>query len=661
MFASLAPISDDDFNYFAESVLTICGIYLTNAKRELLQTRITPRVHSLGLKSYSEYRRHLHTLPKSNVEWQNLVNAITTNKTDFFREPAHFDFLIKKFLPQWEKANPARKLRIWSAACSTGEEPYTLAMVLEKYFGGKDRFEILATDIDTEVVAHAKNAVYPVARIRELPEEYRSFVAEGSGDVKGWFKVKKNVSNRISFQTKNLLTFPFSSFGTFDIVFCRNVFIYFKAEMIQQITRHFADVTAPGGILCIGHSESIQDLGGCWEHSGPSILSRKSSTASSVVPTPTQAKSPAKLVSPAATTAAPVQRKRKVLIVDDSQTVQRLLAALINKDPNLEVVGTITDPREVDQAIQNLKPDVMTLDMNMPHKDGCQVLEEVMPKYAIPTVMITALAKEEGSQVLRALELGAVDYIQKPSMGEISSMQAIITEKIHTASLVRIKRAKPKSVWQPKAGLKKTLATSAYSRLIAIGSSTGGTEALKDILSELPAAIPPIVIVQHIPANFSKALADRLNAICPFEVKEAEDGDVVMAGRVLIAPGGMQMDLVRSGGDLKVRILDTEPVNRHKPSVDVLFDSVAKEFGPSAIGVILTGMGNDGAKGLLKMRNVGSQTIAQDEESCVVFGMPREAIALGAAQYIEPLNAIARQIVKLYESKPETKKQQKTA
>jgi len=287
--------------------------------------------------------------------------------------------------------------------------------------------------------------------------------------------------------------------------------------------------------------------------------------------------------------------------------------------------------------------------MNMPHKDGCQVLEDIIPKYRTPTVMITALAKEEGTQVLRALELGAVDYIQKPSMGELESMQGLINEKILIAASVKVRAQGVLKTAPLKAQQTKQKASSQFSRMIAIGSSTGGTEALKHILTDLPANIPPIVIVQHIPANFSKALAERLNTLCAFEVKEAEDGDLVLAGRAIIAPGGKHIELVRQGSDLKVRVLDTPAVNRHKPSVDVLFDSVAKHVGASAIGVILTGMGNDGAKGLLKMKNLGSETIAQDEESCVVFGMPREAIAIGAAQFVEPLNGIAKLLLKRLE------------
>ena len=644
MFASLGPISDEDFAYFAGAVRELCAIHLTGAKKELVQTRLTPLIQALNLKSYQEYRKHMQSCPRNGAEWQRLINAITTNKTDFFREAAHMTYMFEKFLPEWNKQNPTRKLRLWCAASSTGEEAYSLAMVLEKFFGGADRYEILASDIDTNVIDHAKNAVYPVSRIGEIPQDFRSNVTVGTGDVKSWFRIKKTIQNRIRFEVKNLISFPFTSFGTFDLIFCRNVFIYFKPETIEEITRYFYDVLQPSGLLCIGHSESIQGLPSCWENVAPSVL-RKRSGKAIVSPEPAVVKKPTNVV-PTSTTKS---NKKRVLIVDDSLTVQKLLSAVIGKDPNLEVVGAIADPREVDNAILTLKPDVMTLDMNMPHKDGCQVLEDIIPKYRTPTVMITALAKEEGTQVLRALELGAVDYIQKPSMGELESMQGLINEKILIAASVKVRAQGVLKTAPLKAQQTKQKASSQFSRMIAIGSSTGGTEALKHILTDLPANIPPIVIVQHIPANFSKALAERLNTLCAFEVKEAEDGDLVLAGRAIIAPGGKHIELVRQGSDLKVRVLDTPAVNRHKPSVDVLFDSVAKHVGASAIGVILTGMGNDGAKGLLKMKNLGSETIAQDEESCVVFGMPREAIAIGAAQFVEPLNGIAKLLLKRLE------------
>jgi two-component system, chemotaxis family, protein-glutamate methylesterase/glutaminase len=640
---ALAPMTPEDFEYFAGVVMDLCGIHLSTAKRDLLHTRLSKLVTDRGLGSYAEYRRQLKSQSNTSPEWQDLINAITTNKTDFFRESAHFDFILEKFLPEWDKKNPGAKLRVWTAACSTGEEAYTLAMVLEKYFEGKNRYEIVASDIDTEVLERAQNGVYPVSRLIEIPESYRDLIAKGSGASEGWFKPRKTLQSKIRFLQKNLMSFPFAQLGAFDIIFCRNVFIYFKADLIAQITRAFSDVLNADGILCIGHSESVYDLPSTLNSDGPSVLRKSDGKASLKV------SAAAKVIAKPAAKSG----KKRVLIVDDSPTIQRLLERAIARDPQLEVVGSLTDPRETEAAIERLKPDVITLDMNMPHLNGCDVLERILPKYSIPVVMVTALAKEEGSQVLRALELGAVDYLQKPSMAEMDQFQDTITEKIRTASTVKIRKTKKRVA--ATLPVKKTTASGSYQSVVAIGSSTGGTEALVDVLIDLPSQIPPILIVQHIPATFSKALADRLNGMCPFEVKEAADGDLVLAGRVLIAPGGRHMEVVRVGGEAKIRITDGPAVNRHKPSVDVLYDTVLATFGSQAIGVILTGMGNDGAKGLLKMKQAGCQTIAQNEETCVVFGMPREAIALGAAHYVEPLGTIPKKIVSLLAKAPAVK------
>jgi two-component system, chemotaxis family, protein-glutamate methylesterase/glutaminase len=328
--------------------------------------------------------------------------------------------------------------------------------------------------------------------------------------------------------------------------------------------------------------------------------------------------------------------KIKVLVVDDSPTIQKLLKTIFESDPSCEVVGVVGLPSKAEEAVNALKPDVITMDIHMPEMNGVQLLKKLHPKYGIPTVMITSVSKEESHTVLEALEGGAVDYIQKPSLNELDKVAPLIIEKVKTAALSRAKK-------QKKAP-KNRLANSDFDskKILAIGSSTGGTEALREIFESLPAKIPPIVIVQHIPAIFSEALARRLDDLSPFEVKEAENRDEIRPGRVLIAPGGKQMKIARdSDGTLRAVVFDGEAVNRHKPSVDVLFDSVADVMGAKAVGVILTGMGSDGAKGLLKMKNSGARTIAQDENSSVVFGMPKEAIRLGGAEVIAPLDEIA--------------------
>ena len=334
--------------------------------------------------------------------------------------------------------------------------------------------------------------------------------------------------------------------------------------------------------------------------------------------------------------------QKKVLVVDDSKSIRQLLTRILGSDPRLQIIAEAEKPSEVEALIEKFKPDVITLDIHMPEMDGVQLLKKIYPKYKIPTVMITSLRMEDGPQVLEALESGAVDYIQKPSLNELDEVGPQMIEKVFMAA--GSKRAAPVS--RARGVVIDSGSASFGNQLIAIGSSTGGTEAIRHFLSLLPPNIPPILIVQHIPPVFSTAFAQRLAMLCPFEVKEAQDGDIVKNNRVLIAPGGFHMKIEREkrSGELTVRVIDTAPVNRHKPSVDVLFDSVAELLTKRAIGVLLTGMGADGARGLLKMKQAGAPTIAQNEATCVVYGMPRAAVEMGAADHVLGLDEIPQKI-----------------
>jgi two-component system chemotaxis response regulator CheB len=340
-------------------------------------------------------------------------------------------------------------------------------------------------------------------------------------------------------------------------------------------------------------------------------------------------------------------KKFKILIVDDSKTIRNILLKIFSSDPQLEVCAMAEKPSEVESLIKKFKPDVITLDIHMPEMDGVSLLKMIGPKYNIPTIMISSISIAEGPLVLEALENGAIDYIQKPEASEIKNVTPLIIEKVRTAAMANTSRFS--RIHKSSPAQKKYF--SELTSLIVLGSSTGGTEAIREIITALPDQIPPMLIVQHIPAVFSAAFAKRMNELCPFEVKEAEDGDEVYANRILIAPGGKQMKLVYKSGKASVEINDDEPVNRFKPSVDYLFLSVAKNIFTSTIAVILTGMGKDGAKGMLELRSLGVRTIAQDESTSVVFGMPREAIAIGAAEYVEPLSEIAERIVSLSKEK----------
>ncbi len=341
--------------------------------------------------------------------------------------------------------------------------------------------------------------------------------------------------------------------------------------------------------------------------------------------------------------------KIRVLTIDDSALMRQVLAELLSKDPDIEVIGSAPDPYVAREKIKALNPDVLTLDVEMPKMDGLTFLEKLMRGRPTPVIMVSSLTETGCETTLRAMELGAVDFITKPKIDLRQGMDEIAADLIAkvkgaaTASLRRAPAAGAQGSARPASLSSAMIKTT--DMIIAIGASTGGTEAVKEVLQVLPPNTPPILVTQHMPERFTKTWADRLNQLSRISVKEAEDGDSVLPGHALVAPGNYHMTLVRSGARYSVRLDQNEPVNRHRPSVDVLFDSVAQYAGGNAVGVILTGMGGDGAKCLLKMKEAGAYTIAQDEASCVVFGMPKEAIKLGAVEVVRPLDAIAATVL----------------
>lgn len=364
-----------------------------------------------------------------------------------------------------------------------------------------------------------------------------------------------------------------------------------------------------------------------------------------------------------AATAEP-DRKIRVLIVDDSAAVRTTLSDIIASDPELEVMATAADPYIAVERIRAEVPDVIFLDIELPRMDGITFLRKLMSQRPIPVVICSSHAGEGSDTLLEALEAGAVDVVQKPRVDTaqfLHDSRIRICEAAKSAAHARMKgRVRPPApklqveakltadaVIPPRSAARAASAAASMPTtepVVCIGASTGGTEALRDVLEALPATSPGIVIVQHMPERFTAAFARRLDALCQMEVKEAEDGDVVEAGRVLIAPGNRHMALHRAGSRYTVNIIDGQHVSRHRPSVDVLFRSAAYAAGRNALGILLTGMGDDGAKGLLEMKDAGATTLAQDEESSVVFGMPKEAIALGAAQKVVALKRVATEI-----------------
>ncbi|MCP4756288.1 MAG: chemotaxis response regulator protein-glutamate methylesterase [Proteobacteria bacterium] len=341
------------------------------------------------------------------------------------------------------------------------------------------------------------------------------------------------------------------------------------------------------------------------------------------------------------------KKKTRVIVVDDSAVVRAMLSKGLSKHPGIEVVATASDPYKARNLIVRLKPDVITLDLEMPRMDGLEFIAVLMKHWPLPIVVVSSLVEGRCETSLKALELGAVEVFAKPTADVSRHLQKTMSELaevVCNASRAKVRsriKAIPKGVeWSP---LVKTT-----DKVVAIGASTGGTEAVRAVLQQLPAASPGLLVVQHMPEMFTKAYADRLNGICPgLEVREAVNGDFIRPGLVLIAPGNKHLLLRRSGARYYAEVKGGPLVSRHRPSVDVLFHSAAETAGKNAVGVIMTGMGGDGAKGLLAMRQAGARTIAQDEKSCVVYGMPREAVLNGAAERSVPLLEIAASILSM--------------
>jgi len=347
-------------------------------------------------------------------------------------------------------------------------------------------------------------------------------------------------------------------------------------------------------------------------------------------------------------------KKIRVLIVDDSAVVRQTLREVLESDPEIEVMATAGDPFVAAERIAEQVPDVITLDIEMPRMDGLTFLKKLMSQHPIPVVICSSLADEGAQSTFKALEYGAVEIVTKPRMGTkqfLEDSRIDICNAVKAAAEARLQSLKPSHTVEPKLNADCILSPATHAmaetteKVVVIGASTGGTEALKTVLEALPADTPGIVIVQHMPELFTRAFAARLDGLCAITVKEAETNDTVIRGRALIAPGNHHMLLKRSGARYYVEIKDGPLVCRHRPSVDVLFRSAARYAGRNAVGVILTGMGDDGARGMLEMKQAGAATIAQDEATCVVFGMPKEAIKMGGVDKVLPLHAVARAIL----------------
>lgn len=794
-------------------VSELSGIQLGDRQISMVESRLKSRMVKLDIDTFSTYIKYLKK--HLDTESQVLLSLITTHHTYFFREFVHFEYLLNRGLTRLvERARSRgdRVIRIWSAASSRGQEAYSLAMFFNfhlKAIAPDVTFELWGTDVDPESIAFAKNGVYKAEELKQSPAMYvENNWVRGKGNIAEFSKVRESLKSKCHFKAENILKAEgFLSGKTFDLIFCRNVFIYFNPDQIKHATATMLNHLDPQGFLFLGVSESLNGINLNLESVGTSVYQHPQESNKNFAPGVSQTsfqafgmtakslntrqpiqvlcvddspviltllgkiltkdagfiikatarngvealaklkadhfdfitldlhmpeldglgflresknlKRPPVLIissvnredisigqkaielgaadyvekpslenmsqagneirskiktilasvkpmqpipqsggtsfsntSVATSTASAFAHtgpstslnssKKKVLVVDDSKTIRQILSKIISEDPHLEVVAEAELPSQVEALIKKHKPDVITLDIQMPEMDGVTLLKIIHPKYHIPTVMISAISREEGTQVLHALEAGAIDYIQKPQLNDLDDVSKTIRERIKIAAIAKVRR-RPRTIRRSAIKSKNFEKRS----LVVLGASTGGTEAIREVLQSLPATIPPILIVQHIPPVFSAAFANRLNDICPFRVHEAKEGEEVLENNVYVAPGGTQMGLRSVDGKMIIHITNDAPVNRHKPSVDYLFKSVAEAKLPRVTAVILTGMGGDGSQMMKRLRDQGAHTIAQNEETSVVFGMPKEAIRLGGAEFVLGIDEIAQKILDL--------------
>ena len=639
-------LRDQHFTRLARMLEGITGIQLPPTKRVMIEGRLRRRMRQLDIAYLEDYGIFLFDKDGLDGELPFLIDCATTNKTDFFREPDHFVFLRDHAVPTLLRRSDRDKpdLKIWSAASSTGAEAYTVAMVLARMqeSGVKMRFAILGTDISAEILQSARRAIYPSSMLEPISADMQTrYVLKAADPARQEFRIAPQLRRFVHFASLNLMdeSYPFDR--DVDIIFCRNVLIYFSRTAQQAVLRRLASHLRPGRLFDPRPFRIIR--------LGRQVRNETSLAdglrANGTVPNPEGG----------------VMRnggKIRVLIIDDSASVRQALVSVISSAPDMDVMATASDPFIAAQRIHEEVPDVIILDVEMPRMDGITFLKKLMSQRPIPTILCSTLVEKGSDTALEGLDAGAIELIVKPRLDTkqfLMESQIRICDAVRAAAAARpsltkgarsplVQKKLTADVMMPAPQSTRAM-TRTTEKVVCIGASTGGTESLREVLIHLPINSPGIIVVQHMPELFTAAFARRLDGLCKVDVREAKDGDPVLPGQVLIAPGNRHMLLQRSGARYHVAIKDGPLVSRHRPSVDVLFRSAALHSGSNALGIIMTGMGDDGAKGMLEMHNAGAKTVAQNEETCVVFGMPKEAIALGGVDTIVPLSDIPAAIL----------------
>lgn len=600
-----------------------------NFRHEILVTNVLRRMHKTQSKSLEDYLIFVEDNPK---EMPYLLSALTIHTTNWFREKPHYDRfydLVKKFIAN----HPGKMFTMLSAACSTGEEVYSFGLVLESFRDKHPGFdyEIHGRDIDPVSVKKAQRCVYPDTGMKDIPLELKKYLLKGSGKTQGLFTVDKNIRIRCQFNPRSLTDDPVAGDPKFDYVVCRNVLIYFSPEEVDLIVKRLLNSLTEEGTLTVGHSEAldyrkfdVKSLG----HSSYQKISAASKKENSIKNNTYASKTVATSKASPRVSTNP-RKKYRVLVVDDSQTVRNMMLKLI-QGPSFDAVGA-EDAFKADEILNSgEKFDIITLDLHMPGKDGQTWLMERRKKgLETPVVIVSDANPMEAQAVLNVLGNGAQDYIEKKDLGQQkATIHSRLTALIENKQLIADEKAKTSVTYETNVNNVEVFRP----ELIVLGASTGGTEALVRTLKAMPSQCPPVVVVQHISVDFSGAFAARLAKAAGLEL--GGPGDSLKPGHIYLSVEDEHIGVEGKKGALKAFSEASAKVSSHRPSVDFLFDSVAKLKDVPTLAVLLTGMGKDGAKGLLSLKNRGCMTAAQDAESSIVWGMPGEATKLGAPRFV---------------------------
>jgi len=583
-------------------------------RHDILVTNVERRVVAVGARSLQEY---LEFVQQNEAEVPQLISALTIHTTSWFREAPHFAKVQELLKPRL--TSPQEKpFRILCAACSSGEEVYSFALLLEDIRSRNPLFDyrITGIDIDPVCIENARRAVYRREALQAIPQHLRRHLLRGSGETAGLFAVGKALRERVRFEVQNLKAVSLDEAG-FDLVVCRNVLIYFSPAEVEAIVVRLVQLLAPNGVLCLGHSESVDSKTHRLERLGNSMYRQMPKGGGSA--------------------------QSSVLVIDDSATMRRKLQALFQMG-GLDV-HTVSSAEEATSFLEKRSVDVVTLDLHMPGTSGQVWLRaRRQAGLRVPVVIVSGASANEATEVLGALQSGAQDYVDKAKLGSsdndvVERVKEIAQSHRSRQTMLRgrrNKRSPPQVLSLPD--------------VILVGASTGGTEALIRLLSEAPSGLPPVVVTQHISRDFAVPFARRLAEHAGLELFDPEESPILQKGGLYIPLGDYHVELVGEAGRLRIQPSFGAPVNRHRPSVDVMFRSAVKIRRRSIWAILLTGMGADGAQGLDELKRAGAMTFAQDEESCVVFGMPKEAIRLGAAQFVGSPQEIRAEIDRVLRS-----------